>query len=189
MGLEPRCRSGKKCVSRTPDGPAIVALRPLCDGCIKDIQKCLDELPAYAGLLEKYKGYVPGSVGQSKVSSSAEPKSPLNLTVIDLIGQIGAVIRRAEGYQVRDLITLSGGLEVALDIRSVYSKSDGIIGLQRVWERRRVPCPECNLPTLGAWVGEDRIYCTNSDCATTLSKSEYEDYCADKARAKRGGIR
>lgn len=184
MGLEPRCRSGKKCVSRTPDGPAIVALRPLCDGCVKDIQKCLDDLPTYAALLEKYKGYVPGSVGQSKVSSSAEPKSPLNLTVIDLIGQIGAVIHRAQGYQVRDLITLSGGLEVALDIRSVYSKSDGIIGLQRVWERRRVPCPECNLPTLGGWVGEGTIYCTNSECRNALSKAQYEEYCEMKSREK-----
>ncbi|ALF00387.1 hypothetical protein SEA_ARCHIE_81 [Mycobacterium phage Archie] len=185
MGLAERCRSGRKCVSRTPDGPALVALRPLCDGCIKDIQKCLDELPTYSELLETYKGYVPGSVGQSKVSSSAEPKAPLNLTVVDLIGQIRAVIHRADGYQVRDLITLTGGLEVALDIRDVYSKADGIIGLQRVWERRRVPCPECGLPTLGGWVGEDRIYCTNADCGNVLTKAQYEEYCEMKSKEKR----
>ncbi|AEZ50758.1 hypothetical protein SEA_ENCELADUS_78 [Mycobacterium phage Enceladus] len=184
MGLGERCRSGRKCVSRTPDGPALVVARPLCDGCIRDIQKCLDELPTYSELLETYKGYVPGSVGQSKVSSSAEPKAPLNLTVVDLIGQIRAVLHRADGYQVRDLITLSGGLEVALDIRDVYSKADGIIGLQRVWERRRVPCPECALPTLGGWVGEDRIYCTNADCGTTLTKAQYEEYCEMKSKEK-----
>lgn len=182
--LDQRCRSGKRCVSRTPDGPAAVATRPMCEGCINDIQKCLDELPVYGELLEKYKGYFPGAVGQSKVKSSAEPKVPLNLTVIDLIGQIGAVIHRAGGYQVRDLITLSGGLQVALDIRDVYSKSDAIIGLQRVWERRRVPCPECLLPTLGGWVGEETIYCTNAECATTLTKRAYEEYCEMKSKEK-----
>lgn len=185
MGLDARCRSGKRCVSRTTDGAAVVSVRPLCDGCVKDIQKSLDELPGYAEMLQLYKGYVPGSVGQSRVSNpSGEPKSPLNLTVVDLINQIAAVIRRVDGYLVRDLITLNGGLEVALDIRDVHSKSDALIGLKRVWERRRVPCPDCSLPTLGGWLGEDRIYCTNTDCASVFTKQQYEEYCELKSKEK-----
>ncbi|QOP65810.1 hypothetical protein PBI_MINILON_86 [Mycobacterium phage MiniLon] len=188
MGAEPRCRSGKRCVSRTSDGAALVALRPLCDGCIKDVQKCYDELPGYVGLLELYKGYTPGSVGQSKVSNgSTEPKSPLNMTVIDLIGQARALVVRVDGYLVRDLITLSDGLEIALDIRDWHSKADGIIGLQRVWERRRVPCPDCNLATLGGWLGEDRIYCTNSDCMSVFTKAQYEEYCLAKSKERKRG--
>ncbi|WP_207760578.1 hypothetical protein [Mycolicibacterium sphagni] len=151
---------------------------------MRDVQKCLDELPTYLGLLDKYKGYIPRSVGQSKVKGSAEPKAPLNLTVMDLIAEIGALIRRVDGYQIRDLITLTGGLEIALDVRAAHSKADGIIGLQRIWERRRVPCPECKLPTLGGWVGEEKIYCTNSDCGTTLTKAQYEDYCEVKSRKR-----
>jgi hypothetical protein len=173
-------------VSRTSDGPALVALKPMCDGCIRDIQKCYDELPGYSSMLELYKGYVPGSVGQSRVSNpSSEPKAPLNMTVVDLIGFIRQVIYRTNGYDVRDLITLSGGVETALDIRLCHSKADGIIGLQRVWERRRVSCPDCNLPTLGGWLGEDRIYCTNSACGTTFSKAQYEEYCELKSREKK----
>ena len=97
---------------------------------------------------------------------------------------IETVLARAGGRQIRDLVTFVGGVDDALAVRRVHGRAEGFVGLQRVWERRRVPCPECGLPTLGGWVGEDRIYCTNSGCATSLSKSDYEQYCERKARRR-----
>lgn len=181
-GAVARCASGKRCVSRTSDGPALTAL-PLCGGCVKDIQKCYDELPNYALALGDFKGYKPQSVGQSRVSGGgSEGSTPLNVTVLDLLDEIRAVEVAVNAHRIRDLMMLPDGVEVALTVRKVHSKADAVVGLGRVWQRRRVECPECELPTLGGWLGEDAIYCTNSECGTSLTKSEYEDHCVAKAK-------
>ena len=177
MSLEPRCLSGQQCVGRTVDGPAAVTGRPLCELCITDVQKCLDELPGYRSVLVLFKGYTPSSVGQAKVKGSGEPKAPLNMTVVDLIGRIDWLLPQVCNMRARDLISTARGLRVAADVRDVWRKSEHMIGLQRHWERRHANCPKCDLPTLGNWVGEDLIRCSNSECAAVLSKSDYELHC------------
>lgn len=184
-GFDPRCLSGKRCVSRTVDGPAST-IKPdsLCPGCILDIQKCFNELPDYLLALRAFMGFKPGSVGQSKVSGGAtEGSSPFNVTVADLRNEIAGVLAEVGEYSIRDYVTLDAyGPFAALRVRALHSQADGIVGFGRVWERRRVACPDCGLPTLGGWLGEGRIYCTNSECATTLSKAEYEEYCEAVSR-------
>lgn len=182
---EYRCASGKRCVNRTTDGASPTS-RPvtLCHGCITDVQKQLDELPGYVGLLMLFKGVQGGAVGQSRVSKSSEPSSPLNMNVVDLIDDINSLLMVIDGDKIRDLITFDGGIEIALRVRKAHSKADGIVGLGRVWERRRVPCPSCSLPTLGGWLGEGTVYCTNSDCGDTMTKTEYEAYCEAKSKAR-----
>ena len=180
-----RCQSGPQCVARTSDGAAVTRYA-LCVGCVADIQKLADELPGYLGLLSLFKGYVPQSVGSSRVSSSSEPKSPLNLTVVDLIEAIRILLHGPAGlYSIRDLITLPNGPQLALLVRRLHSKADGIIGLKKVWQRRHAPCPDCSLPTLGGWAGDDVIRCTASGCGTVMSKSAYEDYCELQSKEKK----
>ncbi|SIM48992.1 Uncharacterised protein [Mycobacteroides abscessus subsp. abscessus] len=199
---EHSCLSRKQCVSRTSTGPAITA-KPdtLCTGCIRDIQRCLDELPTYRDALRVFLGSSPKTALQSKVSMTAEPSTPYNVKVADLIDSIDEVVSVAGGYGalVRDLVQRPAdkfldaafkvvyltGVQRALDIRRVHSKADAVVGLGKVWERRKAPCPECDLPTLGTWVGSGTIYCTNSECATTLTQSDYEGYCVMKAESEK----
>ncbi|WP_207558680.1 hypothetical protein [Mycobacteroides abscessus] len=132
---------------------------------------------------------------------TAEPSTPYNVKVADLIDSIDEVVSVAGGYGalVRDLVQRPAdkfldaafkvvyltGVQRALDIRRVHSKADAVVGLGKVWERRKAPCPECDLPTLGTWVGSGTIYCTNSECATTLTQSDYEGYCVMKAESEK----
>lgn len=176
---EQRCKSGRACTNRTLDGPAATT-RPLCEGCITDIQTRINQLPDYLNALQTLKGYKPAPVGQARVSGgSNEGSTPLNIAVIDLIDAIERTLTFIDGVAVRDLVTQVGGVECALSVRVVHMKAQAVCGLDRSWERRRAPCPGCGLPTLGGWLGEDRIQCTNSVCATTLSKDEYETYCME----------
>lgn len=176
---EQRCKSGRACTNRTLDGPAATT-RPLCEGCIKDIQTRINQLPNYLDILQTLKGYRQTPVGQARVSGgSNEGKTPLNIAVIDLIDDVKRTLTNIGGVAVRDLITQQGGVECALSVRRVHMKAQAICGLDRLWERRRAPCPACGLPTLGGWLGEGRIQCTNGECATTLSKDEYETYCME----------
>lgn len=181
-----RCLSGKECVNRTSDGPPIT-VKPLCEGCVKDIQSRLDELPNYLQMLTYFKGYKPVSVGQARVSGGgSEGSTPLNITALDLIDAVRAVVAEVGGYMVRDLITLPGGVQTALKVRRVSVKVAAMCGLERQWQRRRARCPDCGLATLGGWLGDDRIQCTNSECGVTFSKTEYEDYCENEARKNNG---
>lgn len=154
---------------------------------MRDIQKCADELSHYLLALEDFKGYKPQSVGQSKVSGGAtEGSSPLNVSVFDLCRDIETLAVSVGGYRIRDLVTLPGGVETALEVRALHSRADAIVGLGRVWERRRaVRCPECDLPSLGQWLGEETIYCTNSTCAIAMTKGEYEERCEIRAKEKK----
>lgn len=182
-----RCLSGKRCVSRTSDGAALTARADtLCPGCIKDIQRCLDELPTYLLALGAFLGATPKTALQSKVSMTSEPSSPYNVKVADLIDDVDEVVRRDGGMPVRDLVTQPvtrfddrwlSGVDRALEIRKMHGRADAIVGLGRVWERRHAPCPDCGLRTLGQWSGDDQIFCTNNDCSTSLSKDEYEQWC------------
>ncbi|UVK63462.1 hypothetical protein SEA_AEGEUS_90 [Mycobacterium phage Aegeus] len=175
------CGSGKYCVARTSTGPAVLARPGLCPRCIEDIEKCWAELPDYRMALMDFRVKSP-SVGGEKVSGSSEPSTPINVRVLDLIDAIDEVLASGQGARIRDIVTWTDGIPLALRVRKLHSQADGVVGLGQVWERRRAPCPDCGLPTLGSWVGAGVVMCTNANCATTLTQSEYEDYCLRKAR-------
>lgn len=185
--MDSYCRSGKYCVARTSTGPAVIARPGLCTRCIDDIERCWSELPEYRRALDAFKAKG-ASAGGERVAGSSEPSSPLNVRVLDLINAIDgalSVLCVRRDARIRDIVTWNGaidGVVFALRVRSLHSQADGIVGLGKVWERRRAPCSECELPTLGAWVGSGVVMCTNADCATTLTQKEYEDYCIRKAR-------
>lgn len=187
--MDSHCQSGKYCVARTSTGPAVVVRPGLCPRCIDDIEKCWSELPEYRRALESFKAKG-SSAGGERVGGSSEPSSPLNVRVLDLINAIDgalSVLSIRPEARIRDIVTWNGsidGVSFALRVRGLHSQADGIVGLGKVWERRRAPCPECDLPTLGAWVGSGVVMCTNADCATTLTQDDYEAYCLIKAKEK-----
>jgi len=201
--LNHRCLSGEHCVSRTPDGSAITA-KPdtLCGGCVKDIQRCFDELPYLRDALKVFLGGSMSVTYTSKVNGSHEPQPPMNVAVYDLIDEIGDVIDRSERLPVATLIrapelefvlwrrgkprkTMLTGVDRALAIRRVHGKAENTVGFNRTWQRRRAPCPICNLLTLGSWIGSDTISCTNTDCNSSFTRDEYTDYCFAEFKTKR----
>lgn len=193
--LSHRCLSGKGCVSHTPDGAAVTA-KPdtLCAGCVAVIQKCLDELPHLREALKVFLGGSMSVTYTSKVKATHQPQPPMNVAVYDLIDDIGDVLDRAGNLTVETLIrapgeffvvwrrgkpvkTVLSGVDRALDIRRVHAKADAMVGLNRVWQRRAAPCPNCQQLTLGQWIGSDTISCTNEDCASSFTRDQYDDYC------------
>jgi hypothetical protein len=196
-----RCRARDNCVGKSLDGPAATANpNTICNGCIRNLQTQLGQLPHLRDALESFKR--PSLVGElgSKVSATATPPAPVNLTVVDLIIEIWRVVSRAGGpeVQIRNLVTepaepfsvwrsgrycerMLDGADRALDVGAVWRKADRIVGLSRTWEKRRgAPCPRCGLAGLGGWLGEGTIHCTNHSCATSFSLSEYEKLCIAK---------
>lgn len=192
-----RCRAAEHCVAKSADGAAITPKpNTVCSGCVRRLQSQLEQLPHLASALESFKaGSLTGTHG-SKVNATPTPSAPLNLTVVDLITDIRRVISRAGGQTVRvsDLIGKPAGLftvwrggrcggqfldgvDRALAIGEVWRKADKIVGLSRAWERRRTPCPRCNLPTLGMFVGGESVHCTNAACSRSYTLSEYEHLC------------
>ena len=141
----------------------------------------------------------------SKVHSTPTPAAPMNVTVYDLIDSIGDVIDRAGGLGVRvdNLVRepacefrvwhrgspvrkMLDGVDRAVNIRKVHRKADGMVGLKKIWQRRVMACPACNLPTLGSWFGEGTVYCTNEDCKKTLTRDEYDFMTLAKSKMEKG---
>ena len=195
--LNHRCRGGDNCVARTTDGAAITS-KPdtLCRNCIKRLQVQLEQLPDLRLALRSFLGTSMTAALGSKVNSTKEHSTPINLRTLDLITEIDVVIARAGGptIQVEDLVgrpaeqfSLRGkvryldGVDRALAIAAVWRKADGVVGLSRQWVRRQAPCLRCGLQTLGMWSGESSIHCTNSNCASTFTLDQYEELCMVKA--------
>lgn len=203
--LNHRCRGGDNCVSRTTEGAAVTA-KPdtLCNGCTKRLQGQLEQLPHLSTALRSFLGTSVTAAHGSKVNSTHEHSTPINLRTLDLIDEIRDVISRAGGptIQVGDLVgrpaeefslcrggrlrtVYLDGVDRALAIAVVWRKADNVVGLSRTWQRRQAPCPRCGLPCLGGWLGEETIHCTNSACATSFPWSEYERLCIAKAELQR----
>ncbi|OMC55454.1 hypothetical protein A5747_13620 [Mycobacterium sp. IS-836] len=195
-----RCRSLDRCVGITPDGSAITS-KPatICNGCVKQLQDYLEQLPVIRDALRSFLGVSPTTSQGSKVNSTPEPSVPINLRALDLMDEIDEVVRRAGNVAVADLInrpaekftlwrrgrmreTYLDGVERALYIRACWRKADQIIGLSRTWQRRHIPCPKCSLPTLGQWSGEDAIHCSNADCAISFPRNDYDKLVLDEHR-------
>jgi hypothetical protein len=117
--------------------------------------------------------------------------------MVDMADEIWDTIDATAGYRVVDLITLPAeewliggyrvvrdGVDRALKIRWVHAKAEKMVGLNKVWQRRAASCPQCQLPTLGGWVGEDLIHCTNEECLAHFTKDEYEEVCLEQARKR-----
>lgn len=180
---DPRCRAGKGCVNRTADGASrTTGDDTICHGCVVDIQKALDDLPHLALALSTMKGTWGGVSYEARVMSSKEAPTPLHVGVVDLVDEAEGVLRYAGGYTVVDLITQYKGVDLALLIRKVHRKAADAVGFERVWQRRVAPCPECHMPSLGGWIGEDMIRCSNPECLAGFTKTEYEDVCINQAR-------
>lgn len=175
---DPRCRSGKQCVRLTTDGAALTT-QPgtICHGCVEEVQKCLDALPHLATALKTMKGSWGGVSYEARVTGSKEPPTPLHVGIVDLIDEIWAVTSAAEGYKAVDLVTLTEGVDRALRIRHVHAKAANAVGFDKVWQRRAAPCPECRMPTLGQWIGDDLIICSSQECLASFTKTEYENFC------------
>ena len=174
---EHRCRN-TRCVAKTNDGSALT-LKPntLCNSCIASIQDKFDQLPEIQEVLKLFLGGIGGSSAQTKVAASTEPPVPVNLHCLDVINEIRSVINRAGGVQTQvvNLIRQDDGVNRALHIDKVYRKADNIIGLSRAWNRRLMPCPKCQLQTLGSFAGSDTVTCSN--CAAAMTRKEYARLC------------
>jgi hypothetical protein len=198
-----RCRGGKWCKGRNADGPAETPA-PLCAACCSDIQRCLSELPPLIQALHSFLAHTPKSALQSKVSRTPEPACPIDPRVDALETEAYDVVDRAGGWNTnvqelmrlpearflvwrgehRELVFLDGAKR-ALDIRRIHSRISAVVGLERRFVKRHAPCPECHLPMLGSWVGEEVVRCTAEDCGFVGSLAEYDLYCAELIKEKR----
>ena len=197
---DPRCRSGRQCVGSSQDGAAITArYDTLCQGCVRDLQRRYDELPHLATALRVFLSVTPKTALQSRVRSTPEPACPIDPRVDELLIDIADVIDRCDGLRVQDLIqqpimkfilwyrdTRSArylsGVDRALDIRRVHARANNILGFDRIRVKRHAPCPACGLPTLGEWIGDSNIDC--SDCEFIISRDDYEKYCSELRKPK-----
>lgn len=153
--------------------------------------------------LQTMKGSWGGVSYEARVQSSKEPPIPLHINILDLIEECADVFDRTGGYMIHDLVTHGpekwiiwrngkrretelDGVTRALDVRRVYQKAANRVGFDKVWQRRAAACPNCHLPTLGSWVGEENILCTNEDCLSAFTRTAYEELCITQARNDKG---
>lgn len=194
---DPRCRSGRHCIGRTSDGPAITAKADtICAACVQDLQRQLEELPHLATALRTFLGVTPKTALQSRVKSSPEPACPVDPRVDELLIDISDVIDRVDGLRVIDLIHQPAmkfivwfrdgrreryldGCHRALDIRGVHSRANSILGFGRIKQKRHAPCPQCQLPTLNSYIGEGTVFCGDEECGLVLTIDDYETYCTE----------
>lgn len=200
IGVEHRCRAGKKCSARSEKQAAITS-RPdtLCPACIESVQQARNKLEHIRDAVRIFICIKPVSVLESKVSSSKEPMSPLNLVAETLFGDIDDVLGRVGGYLVRDLVSQPSkrfkvwrgeveqlvfwdGVDLALQIKRVYDRGVALLGFEPRWQRRAAPCWACNLPCLGQFTGSETVEC--SSCGARKTDADYQAYCIELARGK-----
>lgn len=144
----------------------------ICDNCLLQVDRYRDQLPHLKTALRSFLGGSLVPVATSKVSGSPTPSTPVNIRVLDLLQEITDILGRIGNVPIYDL---PAG-EVLL-VRRAWKRADSIVGLEKRWSRRHASCPECHLSTLGNWVGDESVHCTNSDCAIVMSRQEYEEMC------------
>src|SRR6185503_3538176 len=136
---------------------------------------------------------------QSRVKSTPEPACPIDPRVDELLTDIADVIDRCDNLRVQDLIQQPimkfiiwardsrqekylSGVDRALNIRTVHARANAILGFDRIRLKRHAPCPECGLPTLGEWIGDSNIDC--SDCEFVMTRDDYDKYCLELSKKK-----
>lgn len=196
---DPRCRSGRHCNGRTSDGPAITAkANTLCAACLQDLQRCLEELPHLAIALRVFLGVTPKTALQSRVKSTPEPACPIDPRVDELLVDIADVIDRTDGLRVADLMRQPAmrfivwnrdtrqekyldGCHRALAIRTVHARANNILGFDRIKLKRVAPCPQCSLPTLSTYVGDNTVFCGDEECGWVMTLDDYDAHCVTLA--------
>lgn len=192
-----RCRAGKQCAARSGDAAAATP-KPdtLCQHCVDTIQSARDKLGATQEAVRLFVGIKPVTVSESKVASSKEPQSPLNLAAETLVTDIDEVLSRVGNYLIRDLVSLPAekfkvwrgdceqivfwdGVALALQVRAVYDRSVKLLGFERQWQRRSAPCWQCDLPCLGQFTGSETVECSN--CGARRTVADYQMYCLERA--------
>lgn len=195
-----RCRSGRWCSGRSGKDPAATA-KPdtLCAACITSIQTARDNLDATLEAVRLFIGIKPVTALTSKVSSTKEPASPLNLAAESLVTDIGEVVSRVGEYLIRDLVSQPtkrfkawrggveqlvfwDGVDLALQVRAVHARAVKLLGFEPQWQRRSAPCWNCELPCLGQFSGSTTIECSN--CGARKTDADYETYCIEMIRSK-----
>ena len=170
MSADFTCSSGPQCISQPP---TIVADHQLCLGCREELARKIAELPFLAQGLRAHKGGIQGAGLEGRVSGSAEPASPLNLVVVDLIGECLEVAQ------------LDVKADNAAEIRRVHKKASDQVGLHEKWMPRGMPCPRCVSREFGGFIGTERLSC--KECGFTISTDKWHGLCAEVLRAERCG--
>lgn len=195
-----RCRSGRWCSGRSGKDPAATA-KPdtLCAACITTIQAARDNLDATQEAVRLFIGIKPVTALTSKVASTKEPASPLNLAAESLVTDIGEVVSRVGEYLIRDLVSQPtkrfkawrggveqlvfwDGVDLALQVRAVHARAVKLLGFEPQWQRRSAPCWNCELPCLGQFTGSTTVECSN--CGSRKTDADYETYCIEMIRSK-----
>lgn len=195
-----RCRAGKVCAARSGDTAAATTKKDtLCPACIETIQQCRDRLAVTQEAVAVFVGIKPVTVQQSKVAATREPASPLNLAAETLVTDIDEALSRVGNYLIRDLVAQPAkrfkawrgdveqlvywdGVDLALQVWSVYRRAMKLLGFERQWQRRSAPCWSCDLPCLGQFTGSETVECSN--CGERKTFADYQMYCIEKARGK-----
>lgn len=197
---EHRCRAGRWCVARSGKDAALTS-RPktLCQGCIDSIQRARTRLNALQDAVRLFVGIKPVTAQTSKINSTKEPHSPLNLAAETMVTDIDEVLSRVNGYLIRDLVSHPAqrfkiwrkgaeqlvywdGVDLALQVRSIHSRAVSLLGFEQQWERRAAPCWSCQLPCLGQFIGSETVECSN--CGERKTVADYQKYCVEVARGK-----
>lgn len=172
----------------------------LCATCIDVLQQCRDRLVAAQDAVRLFIGIKPVTAQTSKIAGTKEPASPLNLAAETLVGDIDEVISRVGNYLVRDLVSQPSsrhkawrgdceqiifwdGVDLALQIGSVYRRAMNLLGFEAQWQRRSAPCWSCKLPSLGQLSGSETVEC--SSCGERKTVSDYQSYCVEIFRGKK----
>lgn len=145
-------------------------------------------------------GIKPVTAMVSKVSATPEPSSPLNLAAESLVSDINEVLSRVGKYLIRDLVSQPAsrfkmwrrdveqlaywdGVDLALQVRSVHAKASKLLGFDREWLRKPVPCWSCEQRTLGQWNGSDTVECSN--CGVRKTEAEYQEFCIQLVKGEK----
>lgn len=138
---------------------------------------------------------------QSRVKSTPEPACPVDPRVDELLVDIGDTLDRCDGLRIADLIQQPSmrfivwykdqrreryldGCDRALAVRGAHLRANKILGFDRIRQRRHAPCPQCSLPTLGNWIGDSTITCSDEGCGAAITLTDYEIYCCELAEKK-----
>lgn len=195
-----RCRAGKLCKARNKDSAAATSKsNTLCPACIEGVQGCRNDLPAVRAAVQVFIAIKPVSARLSKVASTKQAASPLNLAADTLVSDIDEVLSRVGSYLIRDLIsqppvrfkTWRGdveqlvywdGVDLALQISAVHRRAMKLLGFDAQWQRRSAPCWSCTLPLLGQLTGSETVEC--SGCGARKTVTDYQIYCLEMIKGK-----
>lgn len=198
--LSHRCRAGRWCSARSGKLAAATA-KPdtLCQSCIASIQAARDKLGAVQDAVRLFVGIKPVTAMTSKVAATKEPQSPINLAAETVVTDIDEVLSRVGNYLIRDLVSQPSqrfkawrrdaeqliywdGVDLALQVRAVYTRAVNLLGFEPQWQRRSAPCWGCRLPCLGQLIGSETVECSN--CGERKTVTDYQEYCIEMARGK-----